>query len=335
MTPIFRRYLSGALCATALLLVACGKKPDTSPTPPQPKQVKHLSITVVPDLSNRINPGIYRHAVTDQQVLEALVDHFRKVPAYYRRTMNQKDRLQVRMINAKLEPFWGPLKEQMQLDLGAFGTKQGERIKYINGTAAKNLASDQQAFKEAYGQLYANVGKNYVGADLWGFFDQNLDASFFGLSNPLNTPEVKDISRNVLILLTDGYLETKASAMTVASCEGDLCRYFSSRQLDKLRKYMKDNGLSDVKQAVAQSGIGILPVDNQALKGAEVLVLQVYDRSKDRRTGTLTKHPSDFKLLQAVWEDFLLKSGAAKVAVYETPQSVNQVQHQLEEFLKP
>lgn len=317
-----------------LLLGSCsggGSSVDKEASP-QIKHTVNYNIVVVPDLSNRLDNRLYPRQLTDASVFRAILKVFPDLTAAYNRIAYQKDKLSVRLLNPLEVRGFNQLQQRLTIDLGGFS--QRERIEFLRNreNAAKGTYTEKAAdFEQAATELYQAAANNHYGADLWNFFNQTLDGQFFTLTKPINTARVKDVSRNILILITDGYIEVGTGGRN--PCGTRLCQQLTYYQMKALRRYCQSSNLP-LKDAFKESGYGITPIQSSVLEDTEVLMLEVYDRSKSR-SGSIRHTPSDFKLLQLYWQDFFEKSGAKRFQLVETRSSEADLEQAIRAFLVP
>ena len=264
-----------------LLLLSCNssQKANTEISNNDKKIIRHNNIVIVPDLSNRIDDSLYPRQLKDSDIINVTVSLFPDLIKSYNRLSMQKDKISLKLLNPLDVPNFNELEPNVTIDLGAFGTKQFERIDFINNKKDISLKKSIDSFLKTSKTIYDTAKTKGYTADLWGFFNQTLDEYYFTLTNPINSPKAKDTSRNILILLTDGYIEINTQSKQ--SCPEKKCRLLNYYQIEKFRDELnKDNNQSNAKAFFSKSGYGIVPVQNENLKDVEVLMLEVYDRSK-------------------------------------------------------
>ena len=177
----------------------------------------------------------------------------------YNRLAFQKDKISYGLLNPLEIRNYNDLKDDLTIDLGKFGQNQFQRIDFIKNRKSPTLEQSIGQFNDKIDEIYENSinrGSFYT-ADTWGFFKQVVDENYFKLTGPINTPKAKDVSRNVIILLTDGFIEL-AARNTPNSCPEKTCDLLNTYQIEKFRKYY--NGLDrkiPLKEAFQQSGLWI------------------------------------------------------------------------------
>ena len=298
-----------------------------------PVSINHYNIAIVPDLSNRNDNKLYPRQLSDQSIYKSILGLIPSLAKDFGRLSMQKDKISLKPLNPLEIDNFNDIQPIVTVDLGKFGSKQNERIEYLNNRARNgkpNLNDDINDFIKTTETIYTKAIEKGFTADLWGFFHQGLDEYTFQISNPINSPKAKDKSRNILILITDGYIEI--ASQTRASCPSKQCRLLNTYQIEGFRKLCKgkDNNLEEIFK---KSGYGITPVNNPVLENTEVLMLEVYDRSKSK-SGRLTKHPSDFQILDLFWSDFFEKSNVRRFKIVEACNDEAELKTVIESFIK-
>lgn len=325
------RYLIIGLIfiSNSLTVVAQGNSKTT-----KTNFITHYNIKVVSDLSNRLDSDLYPRQLEDREIIDEILKVFPGVFRNYNRLAFQKDKISYGLLNPLEFRDYNNYKNDLTIDLGSFGQDQFKRVDFVKNRNDNTLDKSIINFNKAVEKIYQNTLKrgSFYTADSWGFFKQVVDENYFNLTNPINTVMAKDISRNIIIILTDGFIEV-ADRNSFNSCKTSSCELLNTYQIDKFRNYY--NGLeSDItlKEAFKNSGFGIKPVNNPNLNGVEVLMLEFNGRSKTK-SGRITKSPTDFQILKLFWEDFLLKEGVNKVAIKNVQPSTDNINTIVKEFL--
>lgn len=298
------------------------------------KEISHYNIVMVPDLSNRIDKNVYPRQLDDSSVYNVVLRLIPTLLSDHGRLAMQKDKFSMRLLNPLDVLNFNKLQPNLTIDLGKFRTDQIGRVDYINNKGNVTLNGDIAKFKAATNIIYEEAVKKGYTADLWGFFNQSLNSNYFKLTNPNNHPnaKTKDVSKNILIIITDGYIDIKNQEKN--ACKEKVCKWLNAEQVDKFRNYYKqqDKG-KDLKEVFINSGYGLTPVSNNYLSDVEVLLVEVYDRSKNS-SGRITKEPSDYEILKLFWTDFFEKSGAKKFRIVETCSSEAELEGFISSFIR-
>ena len=300
-----------------------------------PNYITHYNIKIVSDLSNRLDHKLYPRQLKDQEIIDEILREFPDILDNYNRLAFQKDKISYGLLNPLEIKNFNDYKDRLTIDLGKFRQDQFKRIDFIRNRSSGGLNKNIEEFNAAISEIYkiALADGNFFTADTWGFFKQVVDENYFNLTNPIDSRMAKDISRNIIILLTDGFIEV-ASQNSADSCPDRTCRLLHTFQIQKFRDYY--NGLekeTSLEVAFEDSGFGILPVNNPNLKDIEVLMLELNGRSKTR-TGRITKTPTDFEILKLFWEDFLRGEGVKEIAIRNVQPSTDHIKQIIAEFLE-
>lgn len=317
------------------LFFSCGSKDTYKTDPaPTPKVITHYNIAMVPDLSNRIDQNVYRRQLHDSSVYRVVLKLIPELVHDNGRLTMQKDKFSLRLLNSYDVMNYNDLQPSLTIDLGGFGPEQMKRIDYLKNRGNGTLEKDVRRFMTAVHAVYQEAMKKGYTADVWGFFNQSLKDTDFKLTEPIDHPEAraKDVSRNILILITDGYVDIKDQDKS--ACKEKVCKWLSAAQIEKFRTYYHEAGKGQsLEAAFESSGYGLTPVANNSLADIEILMLEVYDRSKDA-SGRLTREPSDFEILNLFWSDFFKKSGVKRYKIVEACSSEAQLEASLRAFIQ-
>lgn len=148
-----------------------------------------LNLSIYLDLSDRIKPnGTDALSQKDKDI--AIVDYlanYIKERAVAMKILPCKDRIKVFFYPEPDDAKVALLSDKLELDLGA--TAMNEK--------KKKLISFTDEFKNSLEQIYSSTiqTSNWLGSDIWGFFNK-----------PIKNYCIKNGYRNVLVVLTDGYI---------------------------------------------------------------------------------------------------------------------------------
>lgn len=307
LMPIFFSLLLG------LALASCsGKTESLNEEAAESISLTHYNIVFAPDLSNRVNKDLHPRPLEDAQIVETVLDNIYPTTLNHRRSDNQLDRFSVSLVNKKLVSEYGVKQADLQIDFGRF-KNQKERIDYIKGRSEQTLEADIRDFAQEFGRVNEIAAQNTFGADVWSYLNAGIDQLVVQEEKEpiiFNGTTYRNQFRNVLILLTDGYIE--AGIYDQKGCpEPNQCYYLSGERVKQFRRAFQQSGEQDMKAFFEQNNYGIVPVDNPHLQEVEILVLEMYDRSLSQG-GNATVHPTDTEILKLFWSDWLEKSGVKR-----------------------
>lgn len=202
---------------------------------------KPMNVTVFIDLSDRIakdRDGM-KQVDKDLEIINGITEFF--VDKQWGRNgikgniKYTKDRIKVLFYPAPNDPNVSNLAKGLDYDFGNY-TKAQMQQKMDDAT---NLSKN---FNGALKQIYEGAIRdhNFIGSDIWGFFDTKV-----------NNLCVDSKYRNILIILTDGYV------------------------LDINHKENNSSGANYITQSTLAQGLPLLPVKSKVNGNLEVLVLEV------------------------------------------------------------
>ncbi|WP_300487080.1 hypothetical protein [Flavobacterium sp.] len=265
--------------------------PVVSETPERTKPTENYNISIFLDLSDRIDPIKHANKTMDyyqrdiryiKAISEAFTDHASK------RKINQ--------VNDKLQLFFDP--EPKNTKINAISEKL--KIKLDRNNISKEKLNEIRKIYANYPiQIYelAIKDKAYVGSDIWGFF-KNKVADYC----------IEENSRNILIILTDGYIFNKGSELK----NGNRTNYL-------LSKTIRNNKLNDAmwKEKMDAGNFGFIKAANN-LSNLEVLVLGI---NPD------TKNTNEEAVIIEYWEKWLkeMKVSNPKVRGAELPSNMEKI----------
>lgn len=292
---------------------ACGTR-EVKTIPPARNViiVNDYNVVIVPDLSNRINPKIYPKAVHDTILINALMDHAVDFLNIKNRQLNQLDVYKFDFVNNGILNKNVVVSDALKIDLRQFKNKGADVVDYINN----KMPVDVDTFKHNVAKVYEYALNHPSGSDLWNYFNETInnsvvkvpdDTSFIASSY---TNVIKR-NQNVLILFTDGYIESanKGKGYTLGG-----------KAVDDVRNAFLKSGSKDLKTFIYSHPECQLNKTTNSLNGLNIMINELIDRSKDAN-GVALKQPTDFQIMKIIWEKWLKDSGAAHVEVYTAIES--------------
>lgn len=291
-------------------------------------EVTHYNLTFAADLSNRVNPSLYRRPLNDVDLLKILTNNLYPSILRSRRSENQKDKLKIDFINKGLINQYQVNTDKLSIDFGRF-PNQNARIDYIleRHQVQQTLKKDVALMTGEFNRINAVAARQNFGADIWTYLNE-------GLNNSIIVPNEKprelegnsyaNIYRNVLILTTDGYIEAG-----IYNQGFDLSR----NTIDRFRKAFLASGQTDLSSFFRKNRqFRIKPVHNEKLKNLEILVMELYDRSKSL-SGSATVHPTDMEIIRLFWMDWLRESKVSRFELHPFANSKEEAEKTILDFL--
>lgn len=150
---------------------------------------KPINLSIYLDLSDRIKPdGSSALSQKDKDMaIVGFLTNYIKDKAVKEKILPCKDRIKVFFYPAPSDSKIAMLSEKLELDLG---TTQMAAKK-------KTLVEFGDDFQSSMEQIYTSTinTSNWQGSDIWGFFNK-----------PIDNYCIKEGYRNILVVLTDGYI---------------------------------------------------------------------------------------------------------------------------------
>jgi len=287
--------------------------------------IEHFNISLVSDLSNRINNNKYPKSVDDTVLVNAIVDEIYPNILKTRVEVDQIDKINVRFTSRKIISYYNVNSANMSFDFNSFDNSQQKRISYILDRDGKNkFNQDKKNFKSEFAKLIMNAREKSCGADIWSFFNNVVDKNFIINVNNKSEKMVKHSYKNIIVLFTDGYIE--AGLYGDKNGYENKKYYLSSKSIHNFRKAFKKSGDSDIRAFFKEKKYGLIPLNNPLLENAEIMAVELYDRSLTA-SGNATVHPTDGEILDLFWSEWMKESKVKRFKVYKMVSSK-------EEFIK-
>ncbi|OFX51627.1 MAG: hypothetical protein A2066_06300 [Bacteroidetes bacterium GWB2_41_8] len=285
----------------AFLLFACGgggsdAKQKNNDIKAEKPQVKQLNISILLDLSDRISPQINPNAQKND------IENIKTITEFFKSNMSN---LGAYKAKGKIRIFFSPtpsndninsIVNRLIIDCSKLENK-GRKEVYdsITDLYSKNLENIYQETIET---------SAWEGSDIWRFFKD--DVKDFCIE--------KDTTyRNILIILTDGYLYHKQSVFNNKN------RFTYLLGNSNLKPYRKQNW----EQEIEQNDFGI-KTERDDLSNLEVLVLEVKAENPNNKI--------DEDILRYIWKRWLSEMNIIHNEVYPSALPAN-TKTRIESFL--
>ena len=302
-----------------LLLTSCNKG-ESSSAKIHSDTIKILdyNIIVAPDLSNRINPKIHPKPVNDTLIISEIINNIETILDIDRKT-NQSDKYHFDFINKGIlnQNIINP--QALTIDFKRFNGKPLDLSNYIRN----DLKKDTRAFTKSVHTVYNYSLNNSSGSDIWNYLNETILTSLSRDAikditpegNLTEDPTVIKKTENILILITDGYIENINKSSGYA---------FNQSTVKQIREEFKNSKSDNLKSFILSHPKYLINPTDKTLSDVNVLVLEIYDRSLDQN-GVAKEHPTDFQIMKIVWEKWLLDSGAKNVSINPTVSKKEEV----------
>ncbi|TXK75062.1 hypothetical protein [Mesonia sp. K4-1] len=291
----------------ACLIISCKSDPkqentskkitDFNPTKTKKKTSQNLNLSILLDLSDRINPEKYSNPTMeyyqrDIAYIKILADVFKN------QLMNKK----VIQIDDKIQLYFAPEPANAEINSISNQLKFHFNKGNVTKEALENLSQNYSKLPKRIYEL-AIEDNQYVGSDTWGFFKNNIED--YCLDNDY---------RNVLVLLTDGYIYHQNNQRREQNKTSYLTPQFIRKE--KLTNLNWENKFKE-------EGYGFITTP-QNLNNLEVLVLGINPDPKNNFENDVIKK---------YWSEWLTNLGVKKFKLYnaDLPSNLNKV---INEFLE-
>lgn len=295
-----RRYFFIVILVS--LSVSCSSvdnKKNTNNSTAGKAQEKQLNISILLDLSDRIDPQKYP---ATPEHFQRDIENIKYVAEVFKSNM---ERLGAYKAKGKIRIFFSPPPANTKID--SIASKLNIDCSKMDNKGKKEVYDSVIAlFKQNLDDIYrqAIATSNWEGCDIWRFFKD--DVKDFCIDDDSNY-------RNVLIIFTDGYLYHKQSVYSNKN------RF--SYLLDKnLGAYRKPNW----KQIVSQNDFGIMS-EHDDLNNLEVLVLEISAENPSNKI--------DEDIISYLWKSWFAEMNISRYEVYRSDLPTN-TKTRIENFLR-
>jgi hypothetical protein len=257
---------------------------------------KQLNISILLDLSDRINPKVNPNAqINDIENIRTITEFFKsnmsKLGAY-----NAKGRIRIFFSPPPTDPNINSIVNNLIIDCSKLDNK-----------GRKNV---YDSLTELYTRKLEGIYKNTIatsyweGSDIWRFFKD--DVKDFCIVNDNNY-------RNILIIFTDGYLYHKQSVFNNKN------RYTYLLGNNNIKQFRIPNW----EQLIEQRDFGIL-TERTDLNNLEVLVLEIKSENSQNKI--------DEDILRFLWKKWLKEMNVERFDTYNSDLPAN-TRTRIESFL--
>ena len=156
-------------------------------------------------------------------------------------------------------------------------------------------------FSLEFSRIHEKAIATSFGSDIWTYLQQGVDNSIVDATTSegkIGSTNFKNRYRNVLILLTDGYIE--------AGIYGKGFDISGKRIADFREKFLQ-SGETDINTFFKKdTKFKVNALSNPLLNNLEILVLELYDRTETNSGASV--HPTDLEIMKLILEDWLERS---------------------------
>jgi hypothetical protein len=286
------------ITAVTFLFVSCvseekktARLPDAYPNLPSVKE-KQLNISVLIDLSNRIDPSKSNkqpnQAERDISIINVLTSAIKKnIVAHGTFRANAK-------INVYFHPEPNDQRIRDIADKLSVSWTSGNNMDQARLNKINYLKLDSN-FSSGLKQIYsiASATSYYPGSDTWRFMKDEVK---------MKCIEEDSSYRNILVILTDGYLYYKDGREQ----DGPNRYNYIERTMPHFNRFRNTASLNEFES----KNYGLIPA-NKSLGKLEVLVMEVSPEEG---------FPQDFDIIKKYWCKWLGEMGVKHAEIYKTQQ---------------
>lgn len=289
-----RIYNISILTVIFLLLLSC-KEEEKEVKPEKEKSTKEekndLNISILMDLSDRIDPEKYPNPTMEYYLRD--VGYINSVAEAFNLHLKSK---RVRQTNDKMQLFFDPppldsqinaISKDLKIEVNKDNISKDFITKIKNDYSEKPLKIYELAIKDHH----------YVGSDIWKFF-----------KNKVNDYCIQDGYRNILVILTDGYIFYKDTKIK----ENNATTYLTPELIRA-----GNLNTSDWEQKIANQKFEFIKANND-LSDLEVLVLGL---NPDK------KNPYEEDVVKAYWTKWFeaMKVKRYQIRTAELPSEMDNI----------
>ncbi len=264
MKNIFKTILMVILLVS---IFSCKQEPDKEKNEVSIKKptAENFNLSILIDLSDRIS--LKKNPNLTMEYYQRDLGYIKSVSETFTQHLKEK---RIRQINDKMQLFFNP----EPLDQKINSISKDLRISIDKNNASKDLLNSINAnYAAKTSKIYKSAIKddNYIGSDIWSFFD-----------NKVKDQCIENGYRNILIILTDGYMFYEGTVIK----EKNRTTYITPELIRK-------NGLNtqDWEKKIKDQDFGFIKI-NSDLSNLEVLVLGI---------NPTKSNPYEEKVIKAYW----------------------------------
>lgn len=237
---------------------------------------QNLNISFLLDLSDRIdpkkNPDLYQRDLGYIKSIEtAFVNHVKEK--------------KMMLLNDQMQVFFDPIPKIPNINQ----LSQQLKVSFNPKTSKKEMLSVDNTYTQISSKIYQHTIKygRYIGSDIWKFFKNNVQDYC-----------IKDKHRNILIILTDGYMYHQDSKFLDNGKSSYITPAFI--QAKKLTS-------ADYRAVMKKNNLGFIPATDN-LQNLEVIVLGINPSKQS---------PYEEDIIKQYWTDWF-KAMKVKKSYFKT-----------------
>lgn len=268
------------LLMVSAFLIQCGKPKEKIllQSNPVSSSSKNLNISILIDLSDRIDPE--KNPNPTMEYFQRDNEYIKSIKKGFLDHIKSKKVIQ---LNDQMQIFFNPEPSDPKMnDL----TKK-LKVVFDKNTTKDNINLVENQYSLLPIQIYESAikDKKYVGSDIWEFFKDKA-----------NDYCIKDDRRNILFILTDGYIYHKDSKFS----EGKKTSYLTPELIKSLKLTS-----SDFKAKIQDNNLGFIKANND-LENLEVIVLGI---------NPTKGNPFEADIIKEYWENWFKEMKVKKYQI--------------------
>lgn len=260
-------------------------------------KTENYNISLLIDLSDRISVTKYPNPTMEYYIRD--IGHIKSISEAFTNHIKNK---RIRQMNDNIQVYFNPNPLNPEIN----NINKNLKIKITKNNASKEFINTiNSTYEKETSKIYnlALKDNNYVGSDIWNFFQNNISDYC-----------IEDKHKNILIILTDGYIYYEDNKFK----EDNKSTYLTP---ELIRSYSLNN--KDWKQTMQSKKIGYLKANND-LSNLEILVLGI---NPDK------KNPYEVKVINEFWSNWFKEMNVKRFEIKETdlPSNMDKV---IKDFIK-
>jgi len=212
------------------------------------KVTENLNVSILLDLSDRIDP--VKNANSSMEFYQRDLGYIESITKAFEAHLKSK---QIIKINDQIQVYFEPEPPDPEINQLAKELRLSFTKTDVSKEAIERISAHFTSISEKIYQL-AISEKEYLGADIWGFFKSKVKDYC-----------IKPDHRNILFILTDGYMFHEDSKFL----EGNKSSYLTPQLVKAFKLHT-----SNYDELIKAGGYGFVKA-NEGLDGLEVVVLGV------------------------------------------------------------
>lgn len=239
----------------------------------------NLNISIFLDLSDRI---------TEPKIIQKDTEYLQSIAEAFTNHVKTKKLI---LLQDQIQLYFNP--EPTNNEINNIAEKL--HIQFDKNSSKAKIEETETFYGQEPLKLYelaqadSKKAQDYPGSDIWRFFKDNV-----------KDYTISACHRNILVILTDGYMYHENTQMT----EGNRTSYLTPKSLGKLP--LKN---SEFTKTIKEKDFGFIKA-NERLEDLEILVIGIQDANPN--------NPYAIDIIRAYWENWFDEMGISKYKIQNT-----------------